>query len=227
LPWRKPGYVLFGELRHLTLLEFGAAEVVWTVNALRVEQSGEPFAAGKAFEIGSRSLVLRLVASAVVALVSVTTGAIFGEEFRALGERVVTEQCHGAFTRNSRGRSRENFDTFGVAPRFLDSSPKRRVPPVLGYGQERQEDHPTQQREREPYIESMPQIPPADDRHEKDDQHDQAGDDDGAPDFRPTREKFEELKKEQEIPFRTGGRIGLGGIGRGGQFRAQVFARVE
>src|SRR5439155_17594417 len=127
---------------------------------------------------------------------AMATGAVFGEQFRALGERIVAQEGDRAFARDAAGGLGEDLDAFGVAPGFFNGGLVSGVALVLGHGEESQEDDSGQKRAGQTDVEMMAQPPPADDGHEEDDQHDETGDDDGAPDLRAAREELEELEQE-------------------------------
>src|SRR5439155_10403950 len=128
------------------------------------------------------------------------TGAVLGEEFRALGQWVVAEQRDSAFAGNAVG-PRQRLDTLGAALRFFDSRLVGGVAAVLGQGQEREEDDSGEQRTRKADVEAMPEFPAAYDRHQENDQQDESGDNNCAPDFRAPGEKFQELEKKQKVPL--------------------------
>src|SRR2546427_9195525 len=125
------------------------------------------------------------------------TGAVLGEEFWALGQRVVAEQRDGAFAGDAVGQD-QRLDAFGIAPGFFDGGLVGGVAPVLGQCKEREEDDSGEQRTREADVEAMAEFPPADDRHQENDQQNESRDDDRAPDFRAAREKFQELEEKKK-----------------------------
>src|SRR5881394_1044499 len=132
------------------------------------------------------------------------TGAVLGEKLGALGQRVVSEKRDGAFPGDA-FRAGQRLDAFGASPCFFDGGFVGGVATVLGQGQESEEEDAAEQRTGEADVEAMAELPPADDRHEENDEHGESGNNDRAPDFRAAREKFQELEEKEKIPFRPRG----------------------
>src|SRR5438477_47020 len=80
-------------------------------------------------------------------------------------------------------------------------------------------------RKKEGNVEAMADLPAADDGHEEENEHHQAGNDDGAKYFALAGEcgELEELIEEEEIPLGPRGGVGFGRIGGRAQFCADVM----
>ena len=205
-----------------------------TVDALGVEQAGEPFTAGEAVEVGSFRRVFELAACTVAAIVAMAAGAVFGEEFGALRPGVVAQERNRAFARDASGRFSEHLDAVRVAPGLFDRCFERRLAFVFRHRQVGQQDHPAEQRKGKTDVESVPQFPSPDDRHEENNSHDHTRNDDGAPDLVAQTQQavagaeiLQKLIQEQEIPFRPRRGVSFGRISGSRQFSAEVFASVE
>ena len=48
---REVGHIFFDELDHLALAMLGTAKVFEAINAGRIDETGQPFTAGKAFQV--------------------------------------------------------------------------------------------------------------------------------------------------------------------------------
>ena len=72
-------------------------------------------------------------------------------------------------------------------------------------------------------LNQCPTFQPPDDRHQEQQPHDHAGDDDRAVDLGRGRRRreLEELEQEQEVPLGAGGAVGLGRVGGGRQLGAE------
>src|SRR5436190_9114284 len=132
-----------------------------------------------------------------MAVVAMATGAILGEEFGALGQRIVAEKRDGTFAWDAVG-TRQCLDAIGVAPGFLDGGLVSGVTPVLGQGEQGEEDDSGEQRTGEADVEAMAKFPSADDWHEENDQEDESGNNDRSPDFRAAGEEFQELEEKEK-----------------------------
>ena len=162
----------------------------------------------------------RLVAQAVVPVEPVAARAVLGEELGALRVSVVAqERCR------ARGRDAalgdELVHAFGVAVRLLLGRQVGFILAVLHRRHAAEDAGRCQQRAQEQDVEPVAMSPLGDKRHQRHHRADQAGDHDGSPDFRATREVFEELEKEEHEPLRPRGAVLLGRIRR----RAQMHAR--
>ena len=192
------------------------------VDAGRIEQAGDPFAARKTLQVGSGDLVLGLAAESVVAVVAVTACAVFGEELGALRECVVAQEGDGAGGRDAVRRLGEHDHACGVALGGLDGENKLGAGGVFGAGEVGQETDAGEHGPKETEVEAVAEFPFADEGHGDEHAHEQRRDDDRAPDFRAAGKIFQQLEEEEEIPLGPRGGELFGGIGRCAELGAAV-----
>src|SRR5581483_7314770 len=137
--------------------------------------------------------VLAELAGAVMAVEAMATGAILGEEFRSLDERVIADEEN----RPAGGHALvmgEHLDAFGVAPGVFDGELIGGVVAILELGHGGEHRRSAKQREEESDVELMPDRLAADERHQEEDRENDRGNHNRAVDLGVAGEIFQELE---------------------------------
>src|ERR1043166_4905735 len=146
------------------------------------------------------------------------TRAFLGKKTRPLGERIVAKEGNRASSGNSGRGIGEDAHALGILLGCMHGGLIVFASSVLDHGEDGQDRCATKKAEQQEDIEAMAYPGAAHERHEKEQEHDDRGDDDCAPDLSAAGKEFEKLKEEKEIPFGTGGGKIFGGMGWRPQF---------
>ena len=123
-----------------------------------------------------------------------TARAVAGEKFRTLRERVILQKGERAFARNA--AAGEMLHPLGVALRFYHRGAEARVIPILRFRQKGQQPGAKQNNRQEREIETMPELPITNERHDDKDQQRNRRNDNRADNLGAAGEIFQELEQE-------------------------------
>src|SRR5262249_48317518 len=124
-------------------------------NFLGVQQTDKPFARGETFEVGGGLRISWNSTGAVVAIITVTTGAFLREEFWSLSQGIVAEHRYGAAAGNAGRGFGENANAIGVVLGLFNCGEVVFVSPIFCLGEIRQQACASKEAEEKADVEEV------------------------------------------------------------------------
>src|SRR5947207_5520713 len=137
---------------------FGCPETLRRGDVGGVQEAGQPSPRGEILKVGRGGRVGQQQSGPVLAVVAMATGAVFGEQFWPLRERVVAEKRDGAGARDAVGPPRQDLDAFGVFAGLADGGQILGVSLVSLDRLPSEQGHSRQENIKKTHIKTMPKL---------------------------------------------------------------------